>query len=85
MNEKESEQLRVEGLLRLEEERLNSLAMLEHEQQIWKAFVDRHRRGNEEKFQEGKPVLVFQTRSGLMPGKLTGLSEARMAPTCWEP
>ena len=32
--------------------------------------MDRHRRFNEEKFQEGKPVLVFQTRSGLMPGKL---------------
>ena len=60
----------MEGLLRLEEERLNSLTMLEHEQQVRKAFVDRHRRGNEEKFQEGKPVLVFQTRSGLMPGKL---------------
>ena len=70
LNEKQSEQARAEGLLRLEEERLNSLNMLEHEQQVRKAFVDRHRRFNEEKFQEGKPVLVFQTRSGLMPGKL---------------
>ena len=51
LNEKQSEQARAEGLLRLEEERLNSLNMLEHEQQVRKAFVDRHQRFNEEKFQ----------------------------------
>ena len=65
-----SEQLREEGLLQLDEERLNSLPMLEHEQQIRKAFMDCHRRYNENKFQNEKPILVFQTRSGLMPGKL---------------
>ena len=32
--------------------------------------MDRNRCLNEEKFQDEKPVLVFQTRSGLMPGKL---------------
>ena len=35
-----------------------------------KPLMDQHWRYNEEKFQEGKPVLVFQTRSGLMLGKL---------------
>ena len=70
LNEKQSEYARAEGLLRLEEERLNNLQMLEHEQQVWKASVDRHRWYNEEKFQEGKLVLFFHTRSRLMPGKL---------------
>ena len=50
LNEKQSEQARSEGLLRLQEERLNSLNMLEHEQQVRKSFVDRYRRFNEEKF-----------------------------------
>ena len=31
--------------------------------------MDRYWRFNEEKFQEGKPVLVFQTWSGLMHGE----------------
>ena len=44
--------------------------MLEHKKQVQKAFVDRHRRYNETKSQDSKPVLVFQTRSGLMPKKL---------------
>ena len=69
-NEKLPEQARVEGLQQLEEERLNSLRMLEHEQQVRKALVDRHRRYNETMFQDGKPVLVFQTHSELMPEKL---------------
>jgi hypothetical protein len=34
------------------------------------AFVDRHRKRNEERFGIGKAVLLFQSRSGLMPGKL---------------
>ena len=32
--------------------------------------MDRHRRGNEKEFGIGKPILVFQTRMGNMPGKL---------------
>ena len=40
LNEKVSEQVRVKGLLRFKEERLNSLRMLEHEQWVRKAFVD---------------------------------------------
>ena len=58
-NEKKSEQARGEGLLRLEEEWLSSLKMVDYEQQIRKDFVDRHQRFDEEMFQEGKPVLVF--------------------------
>jgi hypothetical protein len=43
---------------------------MEHEQRLRKAFVDRHRKRNEERFGIGKSVLLFQSRSGLMPGKL---------------
>ena len=35
-----------------------------------KAFGDRHRRQTEKQFAIGKPVLVFQTKMGLMPRKL---------------
>jgi hypothetical protein len=70
LNESESEHARVEQLLRLEEERIRSMAVLEHEQRLRKAFVDRHRKRNEEQFGKGKAVLLFQSRSGLMPGKL---------------
>jgi hypothetical protein len=43
---------------------------MEHEQRLRKAFVDRHRKRNEERFGIGKAVLLFQSRFGLMPGKL---------------
>ena len=70
LNEKLWEQLHVEGLLQLEEEQLNNLRMLDHEQQVEKAFVDRHRRYNKTEFQNKKLELVFQTRFKLMPSKL---------------
>ena len=70
LNEIESEQIRKEALLVLEEERIQSMSALEHKQRQIKAFVNRHRRKSEEQFEIGKPVLVFQTRMGLMPGKL---------------
>jgi hypothetical protein len=70
LNESESEQARVEQLLRLEEDRIRSMEAMEHEQQLQKAFVDRYRKRNEERFRIGKTVLLFQSRSGLMPGKL---------------
>jgi hypothetical protein len=70
LNESESEQARVEQLLRLEEDRIRSIEAMEHEQRLRKAFVDRHRKRNEERFGIGKAVLLFQSRSGLMPGKL---------------
>jgi hypothetical protein len=60
----------VEQLLRLEEDRIRSMEAMEHEQRLRKAFVDRHRKRNEERFGIGKAVLLFQSRSGLMPGKL---------------
>ena len=47
LNEMLSEQVKAKCLLWLKEERLNSLHMLEHEQQVRKAFVDRHRRYND--------------------------------------
>ena len=57
-------------MLELEENRIASLLQLELEQRRRKAFVDRHRRDNEKEFEVGKPVLLFQTRMGNMPGKL---------------
>ena len=66
----ESEKIRLAKLCELEENRITSLLQLELEQRRRKAFVDRHRRGNEKEFEIGKPVLLFQTRMGNMPGKL---------------
>jgi hypothetical protein len=70
LNESKSKQVRVEQLLRLEEDRIRSMEVLEHEKRLRKVFVDRHRKQNEEQFGIGKSVLLFQSRSGLMPGKL---------------
>jgi hypothetical protein len=70
LNESESEQARMEELLRLEEDRIRSMEALKHEQRLRKAFVDRHRKKNEERFGIGKAVLLFQSRSGSMAGKL---------------
>jgi hypothetical protein len=70
LSENESERIRLATLLELEENRIASLLQLELEQRRRKAFVDRHRRGNEKEFEVGKPVLLFQTRMGNMPGKL---------------
>jgi hypothetical protein len=70
LNESESEQARVEQLLRLEEDRIRGMEALEHEQRLRKAFVDCHRKRNEERFGIGKAILLFQSRYGLMPGKL---------------
>ena len=70
LSEKESEIYRLETLCTLEEHRIASLLQLQLEQRRRKAFVDRHRRGNEKEFGIGKPVLVFQTRMGSMLGKL---------------
>jgi hypothetical protein len=68
LNESESEHAQVDQLLRLEEERIRSMEALEHEQQLRKAFVDQHRKRNEDQFGKGKAVLLFQSRSGLLPG-----------------
>ena len=46
------------------------MAILEQEQRRHKVFVDWHRNTREKDFMVGKPVLVFQTRMGQMPGKL---------------
>ena len=70
LNEKESEKIRLATLCELEENRITSLLQLELEQRRRKAFVDRHRKGDEKEFEIGKPVLLFQTRIGNMPGKL---------------
>ena len=46
------------------------MAVLEQEQWRRKAFVDRHRHGNETDFGIGRPVLVFQSRMDIISGKL---------------
>ena len=46
------------------------MAQLKHRQRQCKAFVDQHRKGTEKSFALEKPVLVFQTRLGSIPGKL---------------
>ena len=66
----ESEKIWLATLCELEENRITSLLQLELEQRRRKAFVDRHRRGNEKEFEIGKPILLFQTRMGNMSGKL---------------
>ena len=43
---------------------------LEQKQRRTKAFVDRHRNNKKNLFDIGKPVWVFQTKMGSMPGKL---------------
>jgi hypothetical protein len=58
-NESESEQTRVEQLLRLEEDRIRSIEAMKHEQRLRMTFVDRHRKRNEERFEIGKAVLFF--------------------------
>jgi hypothetical protein len=43
---------------------------LEREQNHQKAYVDRHQQKQEDQFGISKAILVFQTKSGKMPGKL---------------
>ena len=68
--ESQSEQYRLEQLLELGEHRVASMAQLEERRRQRKAFVDSHCKGTEKSLTLGKPVLVFQTRLGTMPGKL---------------
>ena len=68
--EEQSERVRLQQLLELGETQVHSMTILEREQRRSKAFVDRHRKGREKNFMVGRPVLVFQTRMGQMPGKL---------------
>ena len=70
MTEEAFERIRLQQLLPLGETRVHSLAVLELDQQRRKAFMDRHRGRNVEMFDEGKVVLVIQTRMGKMPEKL---------------
>ena len=70
LDDEQSERVRKEQLLVLEESRLRAMCALEQKQRQTMAFVDRHRRQKEKKF-VGKPVLVFQTKMGTMPGNLS--------------
>ena len=68
--EAQSEQYRLEQLLELGEHRVAIMDQLEQCQRLRKAFVDRHRKGTEEALTIDKPVVIFQTRLGAIPGKL---------------
>ena len=70
LDELQSEQIRKEGLLMLEESQIQAMKDLERKQRQTKAFVERHRRQTERQFIIGKPILVFQTKMGSMLGKL---------------
>ena len=70
LDEEQSEQVRKQQLLLLEESRIQAMTALEQKQRQTKAFVERHQRQKEKLFAVGKLVQVFQTRMGLMPGKL---------------
>jgi hypothetical protein len=70
MNESDLEQVREERLLEMKDDRIQSMEDLEHEQRLREVFVDRHRKRNEQKLGIEKAVLLFQSRSGLMPDKL---------------
>ena len=61
-SEKESEKIQLATLCELEEHRIAILLQLELELRRRKAFVDRHRRGNEKEFEIGK--LVQCSRPG---------------------
>ena len=60
----------LQQLLELGESGVHSMAILEHEWRRRKAFVDRHRQGNENAFKICQAVLVFQTPMGKMLVKL---------------
>ena len=64
--EKQSEQLQLQQLLEIGEDKVLPITVLEHEQRWHKMFIDRHRGGNKNFFEIGKAVLVFQTRMGKM-------------------
>ena len=70
LDEEQSEQVGKQQLLLLEESKIQAMTALEKKQRQTKAFVDRHRKQKEKMFEVNKPVLVFQTKMGLMPGKL---------------
>jgi hypothetical protein len=59
LNESESEHARVVQLLRLEEERIQSMEALEHVQRLRKVFIDWHQKWNEVRFGKGKAILLF--------------------------
>ena len=68
--ESESEHQHLVQLLELGEQRITSLAQLEHGQRQRKAFVDKYCRIPDKTFEIGQPVLVFQTKLRAMPDKL---------------
>ena len=80
LSEKESEIIWLATLCELEEHRITSVLQLELEKRRRKAFVDRHRKGNEKDFGIGKPVLVFHPRWVVCRGSCgsDGLDRSRL-------
>ena len=57
LSQKASEQVRMEQLLELGEDRIVNMANLVQEQRWCKAFVNRHRKGNDKDFEIGNAML----------------------------
>ena len=67
LDEEQSEQVQKEQLLVLEESRLQAMCAPEQKHRLTSRFIDRHRKQKEKMVMVDKPVLVFQTKMGLMP------------------
>ena len=63
LTESKSEHHQLEQLLELRENRLASMAQLEHQQRQCKEFVDCHRKGTEKSFAHGKLVSPCYARA----------------------
>ena len=63
-----SREERIQELLKLEEDRQQSILVAEAVQKIRKAWADRH--GKQKVFTKGNHVLIFNSKLGKHPGKL---------------
>ena len=70
LSEDEAEQHWLVKLVKLKETQLHVLYKFEYDQRRQKPFVNRHRHNKEKLFEVGKPILLFQTKIGWIPGKL---------------
>ena len=70
LNELQSEQIRKEALLLLEEDQIHAMSTLEHKQRQTKAFVNWHQRKTETQFGMENQYSYSKPRGGAMPGKL---------------
>ena len=70
LHEHASQLIGAQKLLALDEQRVDNERCVECDQLRRKTFVERYSRHDQITLREGSPVLVFSSRSGLMPRKL---------------